>query len=226
MQSESLSPRRPPDEADEAACLAQAQALLDGFQADRRRVAAACAAMADTELVSLDHKRVLGLEAFLDVQRRHREKVLHTTRPKPHFSPPASEAAESRWHGIPHLGHDRHAKRAALPAAMPSRTLHKLVSGCDHRHFQRELMRCDPQASGELAAAAGEVQAALTSMHGAVADDSAEVQREWAKHMQKVRRTVHRDGSEKPDVLDFAALPGGGMCSCSAAVTILMHGYH
>ena len=45
----------------------------------------------------------------------------------------------------------------------------------------------DLQASTELAAAAGEVRAALASMHGAVANDSAEIQREWAKYMQKVR---------------------------------------
>ncbi len=47
------------------------------------------------------------------------------------------------------------------------------------------------QASAELAAAAGEVQAALASMHGAIANESAEIQREWAKYMQKVRRTQH-----------------------------------
>ena len=58
-----------------SSCFAQAQALLAGFQADRRRVTAACATMADTELVALDRKRVLSLDAFLDVQRQHREQV-------------------------------------------------------------------------------------------------------------------------------------------------------
>jgi hypothetical protein len=49
-----------------------------------------------------------------------------------------------------------------------------------------------PQASSALAAAAGEVQAALASMHAAFAGDSAEVQREWARFMQKVRRVSRR----------------------------------
>ena len=31
--------------------------------------------MADAELVSLERKRVYTLDAFLDVQRRHREQV-------------------------------------------------------------------------------------------------------------------------------------------------------
>ena len=53
----------------------QAQALLDGFQADRKRITAACAAMANTELAALDRKRVLSLDAFLDLQRQHREQV-------------------------------------------------------------------------------------------------------------------------------------------------------
>jgi hypothetical protein len=36
--------------------------------------------MADTELVALDRKRVLGLEAFLKLQRQHREQVTYARR--------------------------------------------------------------------------------------------------------------------------------------------------
>ena len=45
------------------------------------------------------------------------------------------------------------------------------------------------QASSALAAAAGEVQAALASMHAVFAGDSAEVHKEWARFVQKVRST-------------------------------------
>ena len=54
----------------------QAQALLDGFQADRKRMSRRHApTMANTELAALDRKRVLSLDAFLDLQRQHREQV-------------------------------------------------------------------------------------------------------------------------------------------------------
>ena len=43
--------------------------------------------------------------------------------------------------------------------------------------------------------------AALASMHGAVANDSAEIQREWAKYMQKVQRGgCEHDSNQEPQM--------------------------